>query len=198
MKFLFAALTLPLALLAVGCNPMSDPKHPELNPHPKQVYEITVTIDGAPGPFDSVTGGIGYQITNAADCAPQDPFTGVHYMPGYGPPLTLKKVSDNVYSTTVYLDLPLDGNYYGKGICHWAFNGFSVTATVHGANFFAALSPDETISGKPVVGYQQKRLYLDASATDMNIAPESISDEVINNSDKYFTMTLVAKDIGHE
>lgn len=152
---------------------MGDPKHPKLNRHPKQAYEITLTVDGAPGPFESVTGGIGYQIANATDCAPQDPLSGVHYTPGYGPPLTLKRSSANVYKATVYLDLPLDENYYGKGICHWTFSGFSATATIHGANFFATLSPDETITGKPVVGYQQKRLFLDSGTTNMNIAAES-------------------------
>lgn len=193
-----AAAALPLALAATGCNPMANPKNPAKNPHPRQAYEISVTIADAPGPFESVTAHANYRVANAPDCVPQDPFTGVHPAPGYEEPIALVRTGDNSYQGQLYLDLLRNQNYYLKGDCHWELSGFGMAMVANDITFRTFMAPNDISSQMTVVQYQQKRLYSDAHARGMDFASESMYGEIASNRGAYFSITIAARGLSHE
>ena len=82
---LTSSLILSLALITSACG--SSMKTPDIkqNQHPKMRYEIIMTIDGAPGPFDSVTAFVQYKVSNDR-CVPLTPISGAtlppeHHLP---------------------------------------------------------------------------------------------------------------------
>lgn len=193
-----AVATALTAGVMTGC---ADPRDPTLNPHPKHRYEITLTIEGAPGPFQSVTGYLYYSIANSYECAPQDPFTGVYESgPGYRPPITFHRIGENIYRGVVYLDTVRDESYYGRGVCHWAFNGVAVALEANGVTFGTGMAPEDIASQRAVSEYMPKRLYvdLDAQAKKMHFGMESLSDEIAAHRHEYFSTTLMAKEDTHE
>lgn len=136
-KRLTSSLILSLALITSACgSPMKTPDI-KLNPHPKMRYEITMTIQGAPGPFDSVDGFVQYKVSNDR-CVPLTPISGATLPPEKSVPIEFSHVSDNVYKGTLYVDLLQDEDYFGLGICHWAI--VAATASLKAGK--VDLSPD--------------------------------------------------------
>ncbi len=98
------------------------------NPHPKQAYQIRMTIEGAPGPFAAVSGTAFYQMNNHLQCTPVEPVAGVwSKSKGDGIPLNFKKINENEYVSIVFFDGMIDADYYGKGICRFELNGVGIT-----------------------------------------------------------------------
>ena len=136
-KRLTTSLILSLALITSACgSPMKTPDIKQ-NPHPKMRYEITMTIQNAPGPFDSVSGFVQYKVSNDR-CVPLTPISGATLPPEKSVPLELSHVTDNIYKGSLYVDLLQDEDYYGLGVCHWAVVAATVSLTVKKADF----SPD--------------------------------------------------------
>ncbi|MET3653093.1 hypothetical protein [Dyella japonica] len=189
-----AALT---ASTLTGCG---DPHHPALNPHPKQKYEITLKIEDAPGPFESVTAFASYEIANPSECAPQDPISGVYAMAKYHHDVPLYPSGDGTYSGTIYLDLPLDQTYYFKGLCRWVFTSINVSIRNQGGGFDAGLGLDEVITQRTLTTYPQKRLYDDRESQEnhWSFSGGYMSDEVASHRADYFSMTISAKERLHE
>ncbi|MCW0370969.1 hypothetical protein [Xanthomonas sacchari] len=103
------------------------------NPHPTQAYRITMTIEGAPGPFGYVSGTAFYDMINHEQCTPIEPIEGVWSKSGEsGIPIDFKKVDESTYVGTVYADGMVDENYYGKGVCRFALSGVGVTLRATG------------------------------------------------------------------
>jgi hypothetical protein len=108
-----------------GSKPVVDYKQ---NPTPQQRYDITLTIADAPGPFASVEGLVQYDVVNEECLPPPNSNPG-----GYSShrtlhvPFALTQVSANEYKGTVYADLMLDEDYYGRGVCQWKL----IQARVH-------------------------------------------------------------------
>ncbi|MGF6712206.1 hypothetical protein QFZ41_003170 [Luteibacter sp. W1I16] len=152
---LFATL-LPLTSAAYGAT-MNKPDI-KFNPHPRMRYEITVKVDGAPGPFDRVEGVVDYRVTNEA-CVPLTPVTGATVAPEKRVPITLTPAGNNVYKGEVFADLLQDEDYYGKGVCHWAVVAASANLFVKQVDFSAPLFRDELFKGKPVTRYYSNRSY---------------------------------------
>jgi hypothetical protein len=143
------ALLFTLALIT-GCSMAhGDPAHPELNPHPKQRYEVTVTVD-APGPFDSVKGHVWYAIANP-ECTPKNLLEGVHNLPAdVDRTIVLTRVDDHTYHGYFYRDLLQGEDYFGKGICRWEVSGAGANFMVHGLLFPASVNPFDIYTGHPL------------------------------------------------
>ncbi|WP_266157209.1 hypothetical protein [Dyella silvatica] len=167
------------------------------NPHPKTRYEITMTIDGAPGPFDAVTGFVQYKVSNDR-CVPLSPGSGATLAPEKSVPLDLTRVSDKVYRATFYTDLFQDEDYYGLGVCHWSVVAATAALKVNASDLSPALFIDDIKAQKPVATYFADGEYLDArkgkdsfptitgSLKRSDYQPESRTD--------IFSITLVAKE----
>jgi hypothetical protein len=196
MKWKGMAATAALAAGALaGCG---DPDHPALNPNPKQRYEITLKVEDAPGPFDSVTGFASYEIANPWECAPRDPISGVYVTAGYDADITLQAIGNNAYRGTVYLDLPVDRNYYLKGLCRWRFVSANVILKNHGVRFSTGLVLDEVVAQKTLTTYPQKRFYFGSKISDMDGSGGYMSEEIRVYPNDYFSMTISAKETAHE
>lgn len=191
---LTSKLVLSLALVTSGCSHAMNDSDIKQNPHPKQRYEITVTIDGAPGSFDSVNGYMQYNIVNDYECVPSDPLTGGRGTPEYTPSISLIRASSNSYSGVIYLDLAMDDDYYGKGACHWKMIGANLGLVANGVTMTPRISYDEIVSQSPVTLYMAKSLYHGSDVKNLNAAAVPMSDYIAKNRDKFFSITLSAKE----
>ena len=196
-KRLIFPLLLSLALLTSACgSPMKTPDIKQ-NPHPKMRYEITITIEGAPGPFDSINGSVHYGVAND-HCVPLQPISGARLSPDKHIPLVFTHVSDNLYKGTLYADLLLDEDYYGRGICHWAIVGATAVFKVKTTDFSPAVFHDDIVAQKPVTTYFTNGGYLEAtknSGTERVVAgsPNRALYGAESRTD-LFSITLVAKE----
>ncbi len=143
-------ILLPFALPAFGVSI----KKPDIkvNPHPKMRYEITLSIEGAPGPFDSVDGFTGYEVTNGA-CVPLTPFSGATLTPRENVPVSLRRLSDTSYKGDIYVDLLTDEDYFGQGLCRWSMRFVNFGLRVGNLVFAHSISLDEVLAGKSVARY---------------------------------------------
>jgi hypothetical protein len=187
-------LFMVLALSTSACN--SSMKTPDIkhNPHPKMRYEITLAIQDAPGPFESVTGFMQYEVANE-ECAPKDTFAGVYRKPPIQhPPIVFTRMSDFVYTGTLYLDLMRDEDYYGLGVCHWAMTAAIVEMKANGAVFSTSTSLNDVTSQKSSTEYLWKKAYLDPASRDGSGNSVPLIDAVKQHPASYFSATLTAKE----
>lgn len=190
------AFALFLALTSSACgSPMKKPDIKQ-NPTPKQRYDITLRIDGAPGPFDSVAGSVDYQVSNGR-CVPLTPISGATIVPQEHIPLTLTHVSDNVYKGTLYADRFVDEDYYGLGVCQWELVAAGIELKVGKMDFSPSIFLKDIKAGTPVVTYFSKHFYEDSTKPD---AP-SLTDSGRARREDYkdptstFSATLTAEEI---
>lgn len=185
-----AALTL---LTLTACSRTMDDSDIKQNPHPKQAYEITVTIRDAPGPFDSVKGEMAFEVENH-DCVPQDPVSGARKVPTRYPLVPLEALGGGRYRGTIYLDLLQDDDYFGLGTCHWQFNGLIVTAHAFNRTFGANFTPDQIRAQNVHDRYVPKDLYAPAPMDDLNYPAGSSDADVMQHPEKFFAIELTAKE----
>ena len=108
-----------------GRKPVVDYKQ---NPIPQQRYDITLSIADAPGSFASMEGLVQYDVVNQECLPPPNSNPG-----GYSShrtfhvPFVLTQVLEHEYKGTVYADMMLDEDYYGRGVCQWKL----IQARVH-------------------------------------------------------------------
>jgi hypothetical protein len=140
----------------------------KLNPHPRMRYEITVKVDGAPGPFDRIEGSVDYKVSNPA-CVPLTKVTGATVAPEKRVPLTLHPAGGNVYKGEVFVDLLVDEDYFGLGVCHWALVGASADLFAKQVDFSPAIYKDELLTGKAVTRYFANGSYVDADMQRVDI-----------------------------
>jgi hypothetical protein len=168
------------------------------NPHPRMRYEITVTIQDAPGPFDSINGDVQYGVAND-DCVPLQPFSGAQLSPDKHVPLVFTRVSGNLYKATMYADLLLDEDYYGRGVCHWSIVGASADLRIKDGALSPAIFHDDIMAQKPVTTYFANGDYL--AATKKSSGDERAifgsPNRALYGSDSrtdLFSITLAAKE----
>lgn len=132
------------------------------NPHPKMRYEVTISVDGAPGSFDSVGGFMQYEVTNL-DCVPVTgaPLNPLRIPPMRNPRIAFARVSDNVYRGTVYADYFQDEDYFGLGECHWSLMSVGAELKVKQLTLVPHLSPENLFLQKSEVTY-----FMDANYRD--------------------------------
>jgi hypothetical protein len=188
-----AALALSLSLSACG----SHMKTPDIkkNLHPKMRYELTMTIKDAPGPFDSVTGFVQYEVLNKA-CVPETggPMNAMRLAPQLDPPLEFARVSDTEYRATVYVDLLQDEDYYGLGVCQWSMTGVVTRLRVGNGTLSPNLFPKEFFSQRPKSTYFVYADYSDRQTGDTRFGKSSLLslDEELHKG--AFSITLTAKE----
>lgn len=176
-------------------------KQPEikLNPHPKMRYEITLTIEDAPGPFDAVEGSAGYQVSNDR-CVPLQPISGAQHTPRKSVPLSLTRVSDKVYKGMFYVDYLQDEDYFGLGVCRWSMTFVGFSLQIGNLVFSHSLDLNEALVGKPVPRYFNNRSYFSEDAKSKRDDHPRISSGNAQRSDfkedsnNTFSMTLTAKE----
>lgn len=150
------ALSLALSHIAYG-TPMKNPDV-KLNPNPKMRYQITMTIKGAPGPFDHVEGSVDYKVTNE-HCVPMQGFEGVTIAPEKRLPIRFQRVSADVYTGEVLVDALLDEDYYGMGVCHWSLVAAGASLLVNHTDVVPAIFHDDLLAQRTVERYYANYLY---------------------------------------
>lgn len=153
-------------LTACGGN-MEDPRI-ELNPHPTMRYKITVTIAGAPGPFDNIEASVDYGVSNF-DCVPEQPISGARLLPQKHVPLKLSKLSETTYVADMYADLIKDEDYYSLGTCHWSLAAVMVNVTKNRMRFTTPLTSKNFSSKKDETRYYSFDSYRDSNVDTHNI-----------------------------
>lgn len=189
-----AVLLLSLTLITSGCgaSPMKTPDIKQ-NPNPKMRYEITITIDGAPGPFDSITSEAEFQVMNPT-CVPMRPGSGATPTISKSLPIVLKRESNNVYKGTFNTDSMKDEDYFGLGVCHWELIAADVELVNKKVSMSAFLSLHDVTSQKPVSRYFSNASYhnIDMDGTDTGNAERSDFGPKANET---FSVTLEAKEL---
>jgi hypothetical protein len=161
------------------------------NPNPKMRYEITATIDGAPGPFESIRGVADYRVTNEL-CVPPTPVMGARIVPEKRTAVEFRHDHGNVYRAAIYLDLLQDEDYFGKGTCHWALMATGIELTHATVTFSASLFHDDVLAGKPVPRYFAEGSYTKAQTQRIDTG---IADRAqFHGAGNLFSITMKASE----
>ena len=159
-----------------GCNSYSviTPSQIKLNPKPKVKYDVTVTVNGAPGPLEPGNIHVFYEADGdgTRGCYPVDRFIGA---PTNKPPdstadFSLTRAGDNVYKGVIYADYFQDAVYYhGYPACKW--NAVFLFATLKGHSATFETTSNNDWSSLNTTYFSKKRF--DAPMKDDHIDPDS-------------------------
>lgn len=192
----------------------SKPPLRKLNPSPKRAYEIRMRLENvsdiAPADrggalFASVEGTMQFDVRNAGKCGKTRWLAGNVPVISSHEPFRLSPVSATEYVGTVYADLILDEDYYGRGVCHWQMTEARVALRARDreddtrfvTRFVADLSAQKMSAGDTQQRYFWKGYYPhfeQRKFADYGIAQLSTVEK--SKRDQYFTITLSAKAIG--
>jgi hypothetical protein len=199
MKRLIAVLAVSLAITTTACGQAMKQPDIKLNPHPKMRYEITLTIEGAPGPFDAVEGSTGYEVENSS-CVPLTPFSGATLVPRKHIPMALTRVSDKVYRGELYVDLLQDEDYFGLGLCRWSMPFADIDLQIRNLAFAHAIALKDILASKSVTRYFNNRSYFSEDARSRKDGHPRVSSGNAERSDfgaeskNTFSTTLTARE----
>lgn len=136
------------------------------NANPKKGYLLNINIKDAPvGGFKRVNASVGFNIENIKDCGY---FLGGSFqgtVPGVSDVIDfpITKISDTEYEAKFYTDWAVDGDFFGKGVCHWVMSnmtiGFSATGADGETHFVTGFYPEELQANKPQVKFYLKQFY---------------------------------------
>jgi len=198
MKRLATILIVLLAIATTACSQSMKKPDIKLNPHPRMRYEITLTIEDAPGPFDTVEGSAGYEVANGS-CVPLTPFTGATIEPTKNVPIALTRLSDKVYKGEIYVDLLADEDYFGLGLCRWSMPFADFGLRIGNLLFGHSIALNDILEGKSDTRYFNHRSYFSDDAKSQKDNRPRVSSGRANRSDfkedskSTFSTTLVAK-----
>lgn len=168
-----------------------------LNPHPKERYELTFTIHDAPGPLESPKANIQYEVGNK-ECIPSDFFEGgKSRTPGFFVPIALTRINDTTYRGEVTLDLPIDADYFGLGVCHWLSWGAAIGFTApSGTGFGASIGQKEIEAQGTVPTYLWKGDYSNPSTAGYDTSGIPYAEyAAAPDHTKYFYIDISSKRI---
>ena len=177
-----------------ACQPMKRAEYP-LNPHPKERYELIVKIDGAPGAFKDVRGGMHYWVPDNS-CVPPTggPMNPIRFSPEATIPFPLEQLDATTYRAEVWTDGMVDRNYYGLGTCKWELVAATIILKGRSVTFAPDLWLRDLRAEKAKVLYFSDAIY---SAHDLEGWPESGEQSSSNFSEKVrndlFTITLTPR-----
>ncbi|QWT22469.1 hypothetical protein KPL74_10830 [Bacillus sp. NP157] len=163
----------------------------KLNPNPRMRYEITVKVDGAPGPFDRIEGSVDYKVANA-NCVPLTKVTGATVPPEKRVPVQLHAAGGNTYKGEIFVDLLQDEDYFGMGVCHWSIVGASADLFAHKVDFSPAIYKDDILAGKTVTRYFANGSYKDADLDRVDIGEQSPAG--YKNASDVFSISLTSQE----
>ena len=169
--------------------------------HPQHVYEITIRIDDAPGPFSSFGASVSMQGKNPACGVPHGFPAGTIMAPDGVVPFLLTRISDTEYRGTFATDPLVDEVFWeGRPACEWEFVavgfGFSATGAEGETGFSGSLDAKELASGRPVKRYYWKGGYPRSISDNFpdggQTSIEKFKPEIRNN---LFTITATAREV---
>jgi len=181
----------------------------KLNPAPTQAYEIRLTLANASdlsspadgkSPFTVVEGTVQFDASNGARCGKSNALSGHVPTLSSHEPLPLSRISATEYVGTVYADMLLDEDYYGRGVCHWELTEARVAlrarADIADTRFVAGLPAKTVLAGGTQARYFWKGYYprfkngqhADYGNNQLDAVPADKLNE-------FFTVTLTARKI---
>lgn len=173
----------------------------KLNPSPRKAVEVTLKIHNAPGPFAVVEGGAQYDVTNEDQCGHIEPATGTGSRITSQEAVVLRRISDDEYRGTVYLDLMQDEDYYGRGVCRWEFTGASAMLRASKAEddtrFLLFMKADKVLQGETLTRYYAEMVYPRAETMSNYPASGNEDPNEFNPTlrDKLFSVSLTAGEV---
>lgn len=208
------ALPTLVLLAATGCESSfadSPAKAPlrKLHPVPTQAYEIRLTLANASdlssaadgkSPFTVVEGTVQFDASNGARCGKSNALSGHVPTLSSHEPFRLSRISATEYVGTVYADMLLDEDYYGRGVCHWALTEARVAlrarADIADTRFVAGLPAEKVLEGGTQARYFWKGYYprfedgqhADYGTNQLDAVPADKLNE-------FFSITLTARKI---
>jgi hypothetical protein len=190
----FCLLTAMSTTACDAAQPVPQPE-PKRNPAPTEIYEITVTIKDAPGPFDSFEGFTQFDVLND-ECVPLDytaALGGVRNNPTARVPVKYERVGDGVYRATVVADALVDEDYYGLGECHWTLVATNFIANAGRVSFTSRLNGKELPHKARKTSFYSVRFYegRDTFESDM-LASGEPSPERFGPDIQLFEMVMVS------
>ncbi|WP_089978915.1 hypothetical protein [Luteibacter sp. UNCMF331Sha3.1] len=159
----------------------------KLNPHPKMRYEITMTVEGAPGGFEAVQGRVDYHVSNP-DSVPLTPLSGATVEPQEHTSVEFERVNDTTYKAYVYADRYLDEDYFGRGTCHWALVAVSANLIQGRARFSPMIVADDVFRQKESRRWFANQAYRGSPLSGPDIGTGKRSD--YKQPDDTFSVTL--------
>lgn len=195
-RLVAAALSILLTLTLLACGQSMKQPDIKLNPQPKMRYELTLTVHDAPGPFESVTGFMQYEVQNEQACVPADAISGHHQRLSIDPDVEFKRVGDSqTYKGTVYLDLVQDSDYYSLGVCRWKMVGFSAVMKAGEVTFNPYISGEQVAKMQPKTEFFAKSYFSDPTVIkNTHTGGVPMSEFVTRNPGNFFSTTLTAKE----
>lgn len=119
------------SLLIAGCWGASEfePPTAKTNSNPTQRYEITVELVDPPVDIENISGMAYFSIPDVICMPTPDRIAG--YTPGsrYERGFSLVRTGNNTYSGHIFLDWPVDEDYYGLGLCKWELSAVATVLT---------------------------------------------------------------------
>lgn len=145
------------------------PPVPRRNPHAVP-YEVTMTIEDAPGPFAVVKAAMQYEVLNER-CLPRlGGMAGTRVSAVEWVEIELAQIAPQTYRGRFYDDLMVDEDYFGLGVCHWSLvtTVFQLRATgAEGETKFSEhLFYKDLMGNDPIRTYYWKGYYPRASLDD--------------------------------
>ena len=175
----------------------------EHNPDPRERYEITVTVQGAPGPLAVAEGGARYDIANRTCLPDKDPYTGAEVVPGGDVTLLALHPRDpGTWTGTVYADGMREAAYFGTEVCTWTFGGMGTRIKATGAQeetrFMPSMDADQIRREETVVTYFNRNSYprdeVIPNYPDLGKTDRSQVGPILTDAD-LFTITMSAKKV---
>ncbi len=196
-RFCILAMLWVFGILLAACQPDIQSVEPTPNPNPKEIYEITVTVENAPGEFISADGTQDFYIVNSSECIP--PYTS---MSGAAPvaisdsqKISYKKVTSNIFVTRVIMDRYVARDDYGRGLCKWAAASVSVTL-YNGINeHYASIDAPEEVMVKRASRIEFFDLKESVENPGKDIPNEPIDESREYTKDEFFFITMNAKKV---
>lgn len=174
------------------------PPVPKRNPHPT-AYEITMTIEGAPGPFDVVDGVMQYETALNDPCLPRlGGMSGTRMRLKERVPVRWEPQGNGVYRGVAYTDLFLDEDYFDLGVCRWSMIEARVELRASrgkdDTTYFDGLSRADLEAGRSRTFYFWSGLYPSAAPGDINQpGQEDLSTFKPDARDQLFKVTLSSR-----
>lgn len=128
-RFALTIVTLPLLLVACVKAPRFEPPVAKTNPQPTQRYEITVELIDPPADIRSLAGEAHFGVGTRACLPYRDRIARVTVGASYNKGFALAPIGNNTYRGHIFLDWPVDEDYYGLGTCKWIVSGVDAVVT---------------------------------------------------------------------
>lgn len=154
------AIVAPL-LLFVACDrsPRFEPPVAKTNPNPAQGYEITVELVDPPADIRSIAGEAHFGVSSRACLPYQDRIARVTIGTSYIKKFALTRIDAHTYQGRIFLDWPIDEDYYGLGMCKWRIATVDAVLTrENGLVQTTYLNESEVVSESSSLSYCREKM----------------------------------------